>query len=92
MLSIPSAESFCKVKRSGKQYYLTTEIFQIKGLEVTVIVTLNDCIKWDIDIAESDWYYVEWIDFPRASVSNDIKRSSGFLRLYGALKTEKPEK
>ena len=68
-------------KKSGKQYRLTYGDFQIKGLEVTVIVTLNDCIKWDIDIAESDWYYVEWIDFPRASVSNDIKRSSGFSQV-----------
>lgn len=71
-------ESVCK----DGTFCLTYGNFRIVGLKIKVFITPGvQSIKWDIDIEENDWYYVEWIDFPRVAIPNEFKRTSGWSEL-----------
>lgn len=80
-----------KCEKKGREYCLTYGEFSFPELEVEVYITLNDSVTWDISVKENEGYYVEWIDFPRAAIPNDLRSKSGFSQVQWTFNNAKPK-
>lgn len=47
------------------------------GLTVTVLVHMTESVQWKISIEQKEQKALEWVDFPKLAVPNDLKDSNG---------------
>lgn len=52
-------------------------VYEGGGMSVTVSARIADCLEWRIAIDQAEDRAVEWVDFPRIAVPNDLRDSQG---------------
>jgi len=89
-------DAFCgkllKSEEKGATHILTYGDFQTCGLKVIVSITMQKDIIWDISIEENEWYYLEYIDFPKAAIPKDLLKNFGFSKVLWSFDEVEPQK